>query len=175
MSNMVSSIVAGLGLDMRSNSPVMALKPENLQDERSLIIWIGAFEAAMISSVLLGAQPRRPMTHDLLLTVIKATGASLEKVSITALKHETFYAKLHMVIDGVETVIDARPSDAVARALRAEAPIWVEESLFTTEAKIVELDPGEQSGASGPVAEGPEALKERLRNLHPEDFGRTHL
>lgn len=120
--------VFGLALDENNQSPVLILK--DLKDEAGLPIWIGAMEAMSISMVLNKVAFPRPMTHDLMLSVIAGLGGKLARVEITALEEGTYYAELVVVQQGGLRRIDARPSDAVALALRAESPILVAETVL---------------------------------------------
>jgi len=110
--------VVGVRVELPANQPVVLLKES--EGARYLPIWIGAVEASAIAFEQQGVQTPRPMTHDLLRDVIAALGASLTQVSITELRDDVFYAELHFA-DG--TTVSARPSDAIALALRTETPI----------------------------------------------------
>jgi len=160
---MVKAKINGLALDVTSNSPVVILAPEN--SEKVLPIWIGHFEAWAIAMELSGVPAKRPMTHDLLRRIIEAVEGAVEKVEITELKDQTFFATIHLRREGKTYKIDARPSDSLALALKTKAPIFVNEDLFQerkTEGEVkTEYDP--------------QALKERLRNIKPEDFGQYSL
>jgi hypothetical protein len=160
---MVKAKINGLALDVTSNSPVVVLAPE--EGELILPIWIGHFEAWAIAMELSGVSSKRPLTHDLLVGLIKDLGARVDKVEVTELKDQTFFARITLARNGDTVVIDARPSDSIALALKAKAPIFVEQSLFQ--------EPPEEMGQSKRY--DPEALKERLRNLDLEDFGKYSL
>lgn len=162
---MVKSKVNGLALDVTSNSPVVVLAPEPDEEDLILPIWIGHFEAWAIAMELSGVTSRRPMTHDLLNSMIVQLGAKVDSIQVTELKEQTFYAKIVLSRNGSTVEIDARPSDSIALALKAKAPIFVRRDLFQ------KRPPG-----SGPGEKyDPEALKERLRNINPEDFGKYSL
>ena len=130
--------------------------------QRVLELWIGAVEAGSIAFAQQGATPPRPMTHQLMLDVLQACGQSLDSVVITELRDGTFFAELHLVSGAV---VSARPSDAVALALHAQAPIYVVEEVLSAAAVAREPD-------AGPVAEEEqiEEFREFLENLNPEDF-----
>lgn len=160
---MVKAKVNGLALDVTSNSPVVVLAPE--EGNLILPIWIGHFEAWAIAMELSGVTSKRPLTHDLLVGMIKDLGAKVDKVEVTELKDQTFFARITLARNGDTVVIDARPSDSIALALKAKAPIFVEQSLF-------QEAPEEAEQAK---RYDPEALKERLRNLDLEDFGKYSL
>ena len=126
--------VSGLTIDPYTNSPIMILKEES--GERSLPIWIGLLEATAIASELENVKFARPMTHDLLRNLIETFGAQIEKVEVCDLRDNTFFALIHMVNRDKHLEMDARPSDAIALALRAEAPIFVHEQVFEKSAKV---------------------------------------
>ncbi len=155
--------VDGLALDMTTNSPVIILAPLNMN--KVLPIWIGHSEAWAIAMELSGIGSKRPMTHDLLKMVIGVLSAEVEKVEITELKEQTFYARVLLKSDSKVFAIDARPSDSIALALKAGAPIYADEALFN-------LKEGDQPNE---ISNDPESLAERLKKINPEDFGRYSL
>ena len=166
---LVKMSVSGLTIDPYTNSPIMILKEE--EGERSLPIWIGLLEATAIASELEKVKFARPMTHDLLRNVIETFGASVEKVEVCDLRDNTFYALIHMQGAGDRRLeMDARPSDAIALALRARAPIFVHEQVFEKSAKV-------DMGAGQEVVKGKDAKKwtEILEGLSPEDFGKYKM
>ena len=148
--------VVGVRVELPGNQPILLLK--ETQGERYLPIWIGAVEAAAIAFEQQGVRPARPMTHDLLRDVIGALGARLEAVHITDLRDGVFYAEL--VFAGGARV-SARPSDAVALAVRTGAPIYGAEALLDEVG--IEI-PDEQEDEV-------EKFREFLDNISPEDFG----
>ncbi|MFZ5585608.1 MAG: bifunctional nuclease family protein [Thermodesulfobacteriota bacterium] len=159
---MIRMIVQGLTIDPASNSPILILKePEG---ERSLPIWIGLLEATAIASELEKVAFARPMTHDLLRNVITALDHSISKIEVVDLRDNTFYALIHLLGPAGERVIDARPSDAVALALRAQAPIFVA-------AKVLEM----AGGAEARGAEDEDKWKDLLEKMDPEDFGKYKM
>ncbi len=147
-------VVHGVRVEMPSGIPMLLLK--ELNGRRALPIWIGAAEAAAIANALEGVEPPRPMTHDLLANVIEAFGHNLDEVRITALSEGTFYAQL--VVDSEQ--ISARPSDAVALALRCGAPIYGSDELID--------EVGVEIAAEGD--DEVEKFREFLDNVNPEDF-----
>jgi bifunctional DNase/RNase len=149
--------VVGVRMEMPSNNPIVLLRETG--GERYLPIWVGAVEATAIAYAQQGVVPPRPLTHDLLRDVLTAVGAPLAEVRITALKDGVFYALL-VFESGIE--VSARPSDAIALALRAEVPIYGAEEVLD-EAGI-EL-PGEE-----PQEEEVEKFREFLDQISPEDF-----
>lgn len=162
---MVRMTVAHLGVERSTNTPVVVL--HEVGGSRSLQIWIGASEANAIAAELRGEHPARPMTHDLLKQVLHGLGGELRRASVTALRDNTYYAELLVARGENMFVIDARPSDSIALALRFNAPIFVSEDLLRDEGG---------SEPSGPAADDPtagaEALKRFLSKLDPEDLGR---
>ena len=120
---MIKMTVQGLTIDPGTNSPVLVLK--NPEGEETLPIWIGLLEATAIASELEKVSFSRPMTHDLLRNMLEGLGYSVTKIEVTDLKDNTFYAAIHLLGPNGELSMDSRPSDAIALALRAEAPIFV--------------------------------------------------
>ena len=170
---MVEVRVQSLGLDPSSNTPVVILR--EVEGERVLPIWIGPGEASSIAMELASMKFSRPLTHDLIVSVIGGLGGALKRVLITRVLDNTFYAEMIVERDDDVVSIDARPSDSIAVALRTEARIFAQEDLLhTTSIEVAEDDDavsaeGEKESPPGMDAE---ELKEHLRNLHPEDFGR---
>lgn len=160
---MIEVTVAQLGLDRTTNSPVVILREKD--GARVLPIWIGPAEASAIAMELQGIKPPRPMTHDLLKTVITGLGASVRRILISTLKDKTYFAELLLARDDHLFQLDARPSDSIALALRVNAPIF-------TEADLLE-QATEESGtpAPDPSLEA-EKLREWLEKMDPEDFGK---
>lgn len=157
--------VEGLALDMTTNSPVVILAPFEL--EKVLPIWIGHAEAWAIAMQLSGVTPKRPMTYDLLKATIEALDARVVRAEITSLHDQTFYAKIYLDRNGKEFELDARPSDSIAIALKTGATILVNEELFN-------LTPDESSDVPT-LPTDPESLRERLKRINPEDFGKYSL
>lgn len=167
---MVKVHIDGLAMDMVSNSPVVVLASKKLQ--KVLPIWIGHNEAWAIAMEISGLGSKRPLTHDLFKNTIDAMGGKLDKVEVTELKEQTFYARLFISIDGRNITVDSRPSDSIALALKAGCPIYAEEELFTVE----QIEEGGESEADSPPKAGaPESLKDRLKRIDPEDFGKYSL
>jgi uncharacterized protein len=156
--------VAHLGLDRSTNTPVVILREET--GERTLPIWIGAPEANAIAMELRGEKAARPMTHDLLKQVLVGLGGELRRVAITALRDNTYLAELLVVREGRLFEVDARPSDSIALALRADAPIFVSEDLLDRSG------PDEGGGPGSSPDDDPNALKRFLARLDPQDLGR---
>ncbi|BCW93513.1 MAG: bifunctional nuclease family protein [Acidobacteriota bacterium] len=156
--------IKGLILDPVSNTPIVILKKA---DENVLLpIWIGVFEANAIAMELEGVQTPRPMTHDLMRSVIEALGAVVEGVLVHSLVENTFHATVALrTAEGRRVEVDARPSDAIALALRARAPIKVAEAVFQQAHALEVRDEGSEE----------EKLKEWLDSLTPEDIGKYKM
>ncbi len=170
---MVEVRVQSLGLDPSSNTPVVILR--EVEGERVLPIWIGPGEASSIAMELASMKFSRPLTHDLIVSVIGGLGGALKRVLITRVLDNTFYAEMIVERDDDVVSIDARPSDSIAVALRTEARIFAQEDLLhTTSIEVAEDDDATSAEVEkeSPPGMDAEELKEHLRNLHPEDFGR---
>lgn len=147
-------------LDPSSNVPIVILR--DLENQLFLPIWIGISEAQAIASRIEGIDPPRPMTHDLLRSMVETLGAKVSKVVISDLKENTFFAALHVLQGDHEFVVDARPSDAIALALRVEAPIFVLQSVLD-QAQAVDL---------AAKSTDQEKLKKWLEDISPEELGK---
>jgi bifunctional DNase/RNase len=120
--------IRGLLMDPSTNSPIVLLK--DIRGEAMLPIWVGPFEANAIASEIEKVAPQRPMTHDLLRNVINQFGGDVRRVIVTELKDNTFYAVIEIEHEGKRLIIDSRPSDAIALALRVDCPIFVREEVI---------------------------------------------
>ena len=156
--------VRGLALDPLSNMPIIVLKDE--EDKRSLPIWVGIFEANAIALELEKIATPRPMTHDLIKNILESVEARVVKVVVTDLKENTFFAVLHLQLGGRDYQVDARPSDAIALALRVAAPIYVDEDVVR-KAKTLEVA---TKDAEPVKTDDPDRVKEWLGSIKPEDF-----
>ncbi len=155
--------IKGLVVDPLSKMPIVVL--EDLKSERILPIWIGVFEANAIALKIENIATPRPMTHDLLKTFLEKTGIDIQRIVVNDVRDNTFYAMIHCLHKGIPVIIDSRPSDAIALALRVEAPIFVEESVVS-KAHSLKFDEN---------LEDSEKLKKWLENLQPEDFGKYKM
>ena len=162
---MIEVKVAHLGLDRATNTPVVILQEK--EGERVLPIWIGPAEASAIAMELAGVKFSRPLTHDLVKQIVVGLGANLERVVISQVKENTYYAELHLHRDDHVIQIDARPSDSIAVALRLKAPIFTQEGLL----ELTSIDTVEPLSPDTEAMD-PESLKSYLENLDPEDFGK---
>lgn len=120
--------IRGLMLDPTTNMPIIVLKDVN--SDSVLPIWVGVFEANAIALEIEKVSPPRPMTHDLLKNAIAGLGATVERVVVTELRNDTFFAAIWATRNGEPIVIDARPSDAIALAMRTDCPIFVDEEVL---------------------------------------------
>ncbi len=141
---------------MPTNSPIVLLRERDGQ--RYLPIWIGAPEATAIAYAQQGVEPPRPLTHDLMVTMIADLGHTLDQVHITSMREGIFYASL--VFDDGELTIESRPSDAIALALRSSTPIWAAEDLLDLAGITMAIEDEDEV----------ERFKEFLDNVSPEDF-----
>ncbi|PKQ16826.1 MAG: hypothetical protein CVT67_03400 [Actinobacteria bacterium HGW-Actinobacteria-7] len=158
--------IASLALDPRTDQPVIVLKPltEIPGHGRLLPIWIGHPEATAILLALEGVETPRPMTHDLLSSVIETLGTMVEKVEITRVEGGTFYAAIFLRGEEKTLVVDARPSDSIALAIRSRAPIFVSSEVLENAAVPDESIEGldEESEV--------EAFRSFLDRVNPDDF-----
>lgn len=165
--------VQSLGLDRASNTPVVIL--QELEGERVLPIWIGPGEASAIAMQLADMKFSRPLTHDLLVSMLRGLRGQLERVVISRVADSTYYAELVIHRDDEVISVDARPSDSIAVALRADARIFASDSLLeraSIEIAEGEVALGDEEGSGETAGMDPEELKEYLRRMNPEDFGR---
>ncbi len=158
---MIEMKVAGIALDAATRIPIVLLK--DATERRALPIWITQDMARAILSALENQRPPRPLTHDLMVSFLKTWGMTLERVVIHALQDNTFYAVLTVQQGEAKKEIDARPSDAIALALRTDCSIWVLEEVVADASIPVDRDADEAER---------QAFRDFLSNLSPEDF--TH-
>jgi len=160
--------VSGLTIDPLTNTPIVILK--DMQEKKAIPIWIGLFEASAIATELEKITFSRPMTHDLLTDILRVLGVEVTKIEINDLRNNTFFANIYLVKDGKNLVIDVRPSDAIAIALRANAPIFVDDKVIE---KSRNVDFGTKLTDLDKLKD--EKLKEFLENLSPDDFGKYKM
>ena len=151
--------IKGLMVDPISNMPIVILRDK--EGARTLPIWVGMFEANAIALQIENISTPRPMTHDLLRNVIHDLKAAVQKIVVCDLQDSTFYALIYLAINGEVVAIDARPSDAIALALRTRAPIFVEETVID-HAKTVDVTADKADA---------DRLHKWLESLDPEDLG----
>lgn len=155
--------IRGLMMDPATNMPIIMLKDVN--SDAVIPIWVGIFEANAIASEIEKIATPRPMTHDLARNLMRYLDAELERIVITEIKNDTFYAALWLKHGDEPMVVDARPSDAIALALRADCPIYVSEQVMQS----AKLNPSAQEGPSA------EQLRGWLEGLNDEDLGRYKM
>ncbi len=160
---MVEVVIDSIRVSLISQHRVVVLRDEA---QRYLPIWIGPFEADAITIELQNVDVARPLTHDLLKATIQGLGASVSHVVVNGLSDNTFYASVVLEIDGRSMEVDSRPSDAIALAVRAKAPIYVEESVMER-AGIV---PGKDISASGEEEEDLSAFRDFVDTLDLDDL-----
>jgi bifunctional DNase/RNase len=160
--------VSGLTMDPITNTPIVILK--DLEEKKAIPIWIGIFEASAIATEIEKITFSRPMTHDLLNEILKALKAEVLRVEIHDLRNNTFFANIQLLTEGNVIVIDARPSDAIAIALRAGASIFVDNKVIE---KSRNVDFGTKMTDLDRLKK--EKLAELLENLSPEDFGKYKM
>jgi uncharacterized protein len=171
---MVEVFISKIGFDASSETFVVFLKEK--QGEKTLAIWIGKAEAESIVMKIHNIKHARPLTHDLCRNLIVGMGATLKRVHITHVANSTYFAELHIDMNGTVKVVDARPSDSIAVALRMEAPIFAAAELLS---EIEDAGASELTDPTTQPSEGPrltaEQLKAYLEKLRPEDFGDFNL
>jgi bifunctional DNase/RNase len=174
---MIEVFVSRLGLDSSNNSYVVILQERG--GTRLLPIWIGQPEAESIVMHMHNVKRPRPITHDLMRSLILGMDAQLRRVQITRVEKQTYYAELHLQHGETLARIDARPSDGIAIALRLDAPIYAAEQLLIEPGEETANEDGDEpefgGGADSVVSEGEltsEQLQAYLENLRPEDFGK---
>jgi len=175
---MIEVVVSRLGLDPGTQAYVVVLQEKG--GPRLLPIWIGKAEAESIVMHMHNIKRQRPLTHDLCKSLILGMGAALRRIEITRVENNTYFGELHLERNGSMTRIDSRPSDAIAIALRLDAPLFANEDLLMLPEE--EEDDDQKTSWSSPPAtasEGSELsaeqLKEHLEHLRPEDFGKFNL
>jgi uncharacterized protein len=159
--------ITGITVDPFTNTPIVLLK--DLEEKEVLPIWIGLLEASSIATALENIQTPRPMTHDLVKSILESLGVKVVKIEVNDLRDNTYYALIHLEVDGRRLTIDSRPSDAIAIALRTGATVFVEESVIKKSSKV---DLAQQ--AEKVVGEGGD-WEEILENLGPDDFGKYKM
>jgi bifunctional DNase/RNase len=159
----IEMTIKGLIMDPVTSVPIILLRDAG--GHKVLPIWVGAFEANAIALQIENVSTPRPMTHDLLKNVINDLKASVKKIVVSDLKDNTFYALIYIDVNGELVAVDARPSDAIALALRARAPIFVEESVIEN---AKPFDPGSDKPDT-------ERLQKWLENLDPDELGKYKM
>ena len=158
----VRMLIKGLMMDPVTNMPILVLRDE--AGERTLPIWIGMFEAHAVALQLENSVSSRPMTHDLLKQTIEALGGTVSEVHVTDVRDGTFYALIYLRANGELIAMDARPSDALALALRTRAPVFVAEPVLA-DAKPLDA----------PTPQDTERLQHWLESLDPDEMGKYKM
>ena len=173
---MIEVVVTRLGMDPGQQTYVVVLQERN--GARVLPIWIGQAEAESIVMQMHNMKRARPLTHDLCKNLIVGLGGTLRRVQITRVEDNTYFGELHLERAGTIVQVDSRPSDAIAIALRLDAPIFAAEPLLVLPDDDAE-EPADGGLAARPLAESSELnaeqLKKYLEDLRPEDFGKFNL
>ena len=159
---MMEMKVRGLTLDPLQNMALVILR--DLEGTKALPIWVGIPEANAIALEIEQVPTPRPMTHDLIKDILEGIKATVTRIVVNDLKDSTFYAQIFLSLNGQELHVDARPSDAIAVALRVKAPIYVTQDVIER-AGSIDLEGHDMS-------DEPEKLKDWLENIKPEDFGK---
>lgn len=160
---LIEMTIKGVTVDPVTNVPIIILRDS--ADQRTLPIWVGVAEANAIALQIENVATTRPMTHDLLRNVISDLRATVERVVVTDVRDNTFFALIHLDTPGGPVAIDARPSDAIALALRTQAPIMVEESVIENARSV---DTSKDAGQT-------ERLQQWLESLDPDDLGKYKM
>lgn len=156
---MIEMKVMGIALDTRSGSPIVVL--HDIDNKKALPIWIGSAEASAIIRKIEKLAVSRPMTHDLVVDVVKKTNYKIDRVEINDVEDETYFATIFLTNGEEEIEIDSRPSDAIAVAMRADAPIYITETVLLN---------GGVSTDSARDEEEAEEFKDFIQSIKPSDF-----
>jgi uncharacterized protein len=159
--------VAGITVDPFTNTPIVILK--DLEEREVLPIWIGLLEASSIATALENIATPRPMTHDLFKNVLEKLAVKVVKIEVNDLRDNTYFAVIHMDVENRRLIVDSRPSDAIAIAIRTGAAIFVEESVIRKSAKVDLTQKGDK------VVTDTSEWEEILENLSPDDFGKYKM
>lgn len=160
---MIPLELVGVRVEVPANTPMMLLREQD-GDRRLLPIYIGTPEASAIHYALEGVEPPRPLTHDLFLITLGELGATVDQVVVTEMRDRTFHAEVYLSSPSGDKVISARPSDAVALAVRCNAPLFATDELMAAEAQEAPTEPEVDA------AEIIDDFKDFLDNVSPEDF-----
>ncbi len=169
MSGFLEMKVAGIALDPSSNAPIVVLR--DVEGRYILPIWIGVMEASAIAASLEGICYSRPMTHDLFKSMTESLGVRVEKIEIVDIRDNVFYALITLVNNGSRITVDARPSDAIAIALRSGCSIYVADHVVREAIRVDAAKWSEEKGIVG-FEQDKEKLKDILEKMNPEDFGK---
>ncbi|MEM9042757.1 MAG: bifunctional nuclease family protein [Actinomycetota bacterium] len=160
---MIPLELVGVRVEVPANTPMILLREQEGR-HRLLPIYIGGVEASAIHYALEGLEPPRPLTHDLLIDVVRSLGADLDEIVVTEMRDRTFYAELHLTVGGERRTVSARPSDAVALAVRCGAPIFAKDELLDEQGQEPPAEPEDEA------AEIIDEFKDFLESVDPDDF-----
>ena len=165
LENSIQMSVGGLTLDPVTKAPIVILQDRD--NKLNLPIWIGLLEATAMATELEGIKMSRPMTHDLLRNLLSELGATVECVQITDLKDNTYFAAIHLRVNGDLRIVDSRPSDAISLALRTKSPIYVDKRVIESSSI---LQQGEESTEANFSGVSRDKWTEILEKMTPDDF-----
>jgi bifunctional DNase/RNase len=157
--------VGGLTLDPVTKTPIVILKDS--ENKLNLPIWIGLLEATAMATELEGIKMARPMTHDLLRNVLGELGATVEAIEVIDLRDNTYYALVHLEVDGRRVAIDCRPSDAISLALRTKSPIYVAKKVLESSSVLQQMEDDKEQNLSNVSRD---KWAEILEKMAPDDF-----
>ena len=160
--------VGGLTLDPVTKTPIVILK--DTENKLNLPIWIGLLEATAMATEIEGIKMARPMTHDLLKTILGEVGCSVESVEITELKENTYFASVNLTVGGRQMIIDSRPSDAIALALRTKSPIYVAKAVLEASSMLQQSEENNERPVENVSNVSKEKWAEILEKMGPDDF-----
>lgn len=160
--------VGGLTLDPVTKTPIVILKDS--ENKLNLPIWIGLLEATAMATELEGIKMARPMTHDLLKNLLAQVGGTVDSVQITELKENTYYALIYLQVGDRELIIDSRPSDAIALALRTKSPIYVAKAVLEASSILQQSEEGKEGAVANVSNLSKEKWAEILEKMTPDDF-----
>ena len=164
----IQMAVGGLTLDPVTKTPIVILK--DTDNKLNLPIWIGLLEATAMATELEGIKMARPMTHDLLRSILGEVGGAIDSVEITELKENTYYALIYLKVGGRELAIDSRPSDAIALALRTKSPIYVAKAVLEASSILQQSEEGKEPNVANVSNVSKEKWGEILEKMTPDDF-----
>ena len=156
---MIEMKVMGIALDTRTGSPIVVL--HDIDNRKALPIWIGSAEASAIIRKIENISVSRPMTHDLIIQIVEQLGGKIDRIEINDVEKETYYANIYLVKGDEELVIDARPSDAIAIAIRVDAPIYVTANVLAN---------GSVSCDAAKDEEEAQEFRDFIQSIKPSDF-----
>ena len=160
--------VGGLTLDPVTKTPIVILK--DTENKLNLPIWIGLLEATAMATEIEGIKMARPMTHDLLKTILGEVGCAVESVEITQLKENTYFASVNLLVSGRQMIIDSRPSDAIALALRTKSPIYVAKAVLEASSMLQQSEDSNERPVENVSNVSKEKWAEILEKMGPDDF-----